>query len=303
MDWLNYRHLYYFWMTAKEGSIAAACRHLRLSQPTISAQLKSLERSLGVQLFARTGRRMVLTEAGRTAYRRAEEIFHAGRELVDVLHGQAPEKPARRVSIGIVESVPKLLAFRLIERAFRRPENPVPVCVLGKQAELLARLSVHGLDLVVTDSPIGQQAKIRAYNHTLGEFELSVFGAQRLAQAHGAEFPHSLQAAPFLMPAAGTPFRRLLEGWFEEHGVRVSVAGEFEDSTMLKAFGQAGFGLFAMPSVEKREVCAHYGVRVLGPLLGATQRFYAISTERRVRNPAVVAITEGVQLESPPSSG
>jgi LysR family transcriptional activator of nhaA len=294
VEWLNYHHLLYFWVVAREGSIARATRVLRLAQPTISAQLRSLEGQLGERLFARQGRGLVLTEAGRTVYRYADEIFGLGRELVDVVKGRPAGRPAR-FTVGVADVVPKLVAHRLIEPALRLA-GPLRLACREDHAErLLAALALHEVDLVLSDAPIPPAVRVRGFSHLLGECGVTVFAAPKLAAARRRGFPGSLDGAPFLLPVEATALRRALDAWFEERGMRAAVVGEFEDSALLKVFGQAGQGLFAGPAAIEREICDQYGVRVVGRIPELRERFYAISPERRIRHPAVAAITEAAR--------
>lgn len=292
MEWLNYHHLYYFWVVVKEGSITAACQRLRVAQPTVSAQIMALEEALECKLFTRSGRRLSLTEAGRMVYRDADEIFSLGKDMVNRLKGSAPGAQRLPLNVGITNVMPKLLVSRLLLPATRAAEPLSLVCHEGKHADLLAKLAVYELDILLTDAPIGSQAKIRAFNHLLGECGVSVFAARSLAAKHLRDFPRSLHHAPFLFPLAQAGLRRALSNWFDEHGITPAVAGEFEDSALIKIFGQLGLGLFVMPTVEEQEVLRQYDVKVVGRLSGVKVRFYAISTERKVKNPAVLAITE-----------
>jgi LysR family transcriptional activator of nhaA len=292
MEWLNYNHLYYFWIVAKEGSITAACRKLGLSQPTVSAQIQSLENALECELFNRRGRRLILSDAGRMAFHRAGEIFSLGRDFLDALKGRAVEMPRVRLNVGVTDTLPKLLAYRLIEPATSFP-NPVSlICHEGKHADLLARLSIYELDLVITTEPIGSQARVRAYNHFLGECGMSVFCTPSKTHLYSRHFPKSLKGAPFLLPTANTSLRRLLNNWFAQNDLQPSIAGEFDDSALIKIFGQAGLGLFLMPTVEEGEVLQQYKVKVIGRLSEIREKYYVISAERKLKNPAVLAITE-----------
>lgn len=296
MEWLNYHHLLYFWTVAREGSVARACEQLHLAQPTISAQIRSLEESLGAKLFAREGRGLALTDTGRVVYRYADEIFSLGREMRDTLRGR-PTGRALRLAVGVADVLPKLVAYRLLEPALRLPEAVQIVCTDGKPDELLGELARHKLDIVLSDAPLGPGAKVRAFNHQLGECGVSVLGSAALAKAHGGAFPESLDGARFLLPTEGTALRRSLDHWFDARGLRPVVAAEFEDSALLKAFGQAGAGLFVVPSVIEVEVCRQYQVEPLGRIEAVRERFYAISVERRLKHPAVVAISEAARRE------
>ena len=294
MEWLNYHHLHYFWVVAKEGTIAAACEKLHLAQPTISAQLRALENAIGDKLFKRVGRNLVLTDTGRMVYRYADDIFSLGGELLDTLRGRPTGNPLR-FSVGVADVLPKLVAYRLLEPALKLPETIQLVCRESTPAELLAQLAIHELDLVLSDSPIGPDIRVRAFNHLLGECGVSIFGTKELATAYRRRFPRSLDGAPFLLPPDNTSLRRSLEQWFDSQGVRPSAVAEFDDSALLKVFGQAGAGLFAAPDVIEKEVRRQYGVRVIGRLESVRERFYAISVERKVKHPAVVAIAQAAR--------
>lgn len=291
MEWLNYHHLLYFWVVAKEGTIAAACKELNLAQPTISAQLRVLEDSLGEKLFTRVGRNLALTETGRVVYRYADEIFSLGRDLMDTLKSRPSGRPLR-LTVGVADVLPKLVAYRLLEPAFQLPEPVQLVCHEGSPAELLTRLATYELDLVLSDSPIGPDVRVRAFNHLLGECGVSIFGTKDLATKYRRRFPKSLDGAPFIIPTANTALRRALEHWFDSEDIRPSVFGEFEDSALLKVFGQAGVGLFAVPTVIEKEVQRQYSVRVVGRVESVKERFYAISVEKKVKHPAVIAIAD-----------
>lgn len=300
MEWLNYHHLLYFWVVAREGSVTRASEQLYLSQPTISAQIRALERALGEKLFTKSGRRLILTEIGRLVFRYAEEIFTLGRELTDTLKGRASNRAQGRpvqFLVGIADVVPKLIAYRVLEPALRLAEPVHIVCTEDKPDRLLAELAVHELDLVLTDAPIGPGIKIKAYNHFLGECGVTIFAPAKTSASYKRKFPHSLDNAPFLLPTDNTSSRRLLEHWFETQGIRPNVVGEFEDSALLKVFGQTGMGLFAAPSAIEEEIKAQYGVHPVGRIDAVRERFYAISVERKLKHPAVVAISEAARQE------
>jgi len=294
MEWLNYHHLLYFWVVAREGSVTRASEHLGLAQPTVSGQLKALEDSLGEKLFSRVGRRLVLTDVGRVVYRYAEEIFSLGRELQDTLKDRPTGRPMR-LTVGIADAVPKLVAHRLLLPALSLPEPVHVVCREDKPERLLAELSVHALDLVLSDAPVAPGVMVKAYSHLLGETEIAIFGTEPLAAAHRRGFPRSLDGAPMLLPTENTTLRRSIEQWLDHERIRPKVVGEFEDSALLKVFGQAGKGLFPAPAVIESEVRSQYDVKLVGRVPGVKERFYAISAERRLKHPAVVAISEAAR--------
>ena len=296
MDWINYHHLLYFYIIGREGSIAKACKQLHLTQPTLSAQLRALEEYLGERLFLRSGRSLVLTEMGRLVYRYAEEIFTLGRELTNTLKGRPSGRPMR-FTVGIADAVPKLIAYRLLEPA-QRLEPPVHlVCHEGKPSQLLTELVMHGLDLVLADHPAGFDNKVRVYSHLLGECSIAIFGTPSLAKRYQKKFPASLEGAPFLMPTPGNNLRRTLDLWFESHAIHPRLAGEIEDSALLKVFGAGEAGLFAAPCAIAKDIQQQYGVCSIGTLDGAIEWHYAISAERKWTNPAVRAISGSARSE------
>jgi len=296
MDWINYHHLLYFWLVARKGSVVAASRELRLAEPTVSGQVKALERSLGEKLFQRVGRRLEMTDTGRLVFRYAEEIFSLGRELTDTLKGRPSGRPLH-FRVGIADVLPKRIAHRLLEPALRLPEPIALVCFEDKPDRLLAGLSLHELDLVLSDSPAAPGASVRAFSHLLGECGVIVFGTARLAARYRRNFPRSLDGAPFLFPTDNTTLRRSLDQWFNSEGIRPRVAGQFQDSALLKAFGETGLGVFAAPSVTEAEVRQQHRVQAIGRLGSVRERFYAISVERRIRHPAVAAIIEAARVK------
>jgi LysR family transcriptional activator of nhaA len=294
MEWLNYHHLLYFWTVAREGGLVPAGHVLRLSHPTISAQIHALEDQLGEQLFAKVGRKLTLTDTGKVVYRYADEIFGLGREMVDTVKGRATGKPLR-LDVGIVDVVPKLVVRRLVEPALRL-EDPVHlVCHEDKYEKLLADLSLHTLDIVIADAPVPTGSSIRAFTHLLGECGVTFFGTPSLVATHRRGFPKSLDGAPMLLPLENLTLRRSLNQWFDRHDVRPRVVAEFQDRALLKVFGADGIGIFPVPSVVEKEVMAQYDVRRLGRTDEVRERFYAISVARRLKNPAVVAISDAAR--------
>ena len=294
MEWLNYHHLFYFWTVAREGSVTRASSELRLTQSTVSAQLKLLEDSLGEPLFDRVGRRLVLTDVGRVVLRYAEEIFTLGRELLDTVKDRPTGRPMR-LNVGVADVLPKLLVHRLLSPALGLETEVRLVCVEGKPEDLLARLAVHQLDVVLADVPIGPSVHVRAFNHLLCESGISFFAAPALAKSLARRFPRSLEGSPMLLPTPGTTLRRSLEQWFESEEIRPSIASEFEDSALLKVFGAAGAGVFPVPTILEEEVAERFRVKLVGRTDAVRERYYAISVERRLKHPAVVAISEAAR--------
>lgn len=291
MEWLNYHHLLYFWTVVREGSLAAAADKLHLSQPTVSAQVRALERSLGEKLFAKEGRRLVLTEMGRLVYGYAGEIFTLGRELLDTVHGRPTGRPLRLV-VGVADVVPKIVAKRLLDPARSAGETMHLVCREGKPDRLLADLAAHALDVVLLDGPLAPGSAVRAFSHLLGESGTTLFAAKGTAGPYRKRFPAGLDGAPMLLPTDASSARRSLDQWFASHRVQPRVMAEFDDSALLKVFGQDGWGVFPGTTALEREIRRQYGVDIVGRLPEVRQRFYAITVDRRIKHPAVVAICQ-----------
>lgn len=296
VDWLNYHHLLYFWTVAKEGGISRAAERLHLAQPTLSSQIKKLETSMGVKLFDRSGRTLKLTDTGQMVYRYADEIFTLGRELTDAVKGRPSDKKLK-LTVGVPDVLPKLIVYKLLEPALQIGDGVHLECYEGKLKDLLADLALHRLDIVLADSPLTPDAHVRAFNHQLGECGVTVFGVDSLARKFRKNFPKSLDNAPMLLPTQNTSLRRYLEQWFDENDMTPEVVHEFEDSAILKVFGQAGQGLFVTPSAVEDHVAKQYSVKVVGRIPEVKERFFAISVERRLKHPAVVAISEAAKNE------
>lgn len=296
MDWLNYHHLLYFWVVAREGSVTRASEQLHLSQPTISAQIRSLEESLGQKLFARSGRNLVLTEIGKLVFRYADSIFPLGRELMDAVKGK-PASQSQRVVIGIADVVPKLIAYRLIEPALKLQPPAQVVCREDNPERLLAELSLGNYDMVLSDAPVSPVVKVKAFSHLLGECPVMVFGAPQYVRKYRKNFPQSLTGAPFLLPTDNSVLRRSVDQFFDTQGIRPQLVGEFQDSALMMAFGLAGAGMFVAPSVIEPEVKRQYNSHAIGELKNVRERFFAISVERKLKHPSVVAISEAARKE------
>jgi LysR family transcriptional regulator, transcriptional activator of nhaA len=295
MEWLNYHHLLYFWTVAREGTIARASAELSLAQPTISGQIRVLEDHLGEKLFQRSGRNLVLTDMGRVVYRYADDIFGLGRELMDTLKDRPTGRPMR-FQVGVADEVTKIIAYRLLEPAMRLPQPVHIVCRDGAAERLLTDLATHALDLVIADTPISPAIKVKAFSHPLGETPVTVFGTSKLAAPRRKNFPRSLDGAPFLMPTVGKTLRRTLDQYFEQHSLRPRIVAELDDSALLTTFGQAGAGLFVAPTVLEKEVTRQFGVTIVGRLDSVRERYFAISVERRLKHPAVIAISEAANV-------
>ncbi|MBK8792002.1 MAG: LysR family transcriptional regulator [Holophaga sp.] len=294
MEWLNYHHLFYFWTIAREGSVTAAGKALNLSQPALSGQIRQLEEALGEKLFERQGRGLVLSEAGRVAFRYADEIFTLGREFQSELKGRPTGRPLRLV-IGVSDLLPKLLVHRLLRPALSLPEPLRLTCREGALTGMTQALFSHELDLVFSETPWPARAGGRAYNHLLGEWELRIVGTPELRKRHPGRFPRCLDGAPMLLPSEGSFLRLAMDRWFEQQGIRPVVAGDFDDSALLKTFGGEGEGFFAVPEAILREVNRSFGTRSVGAMTGVQTRIYAISTDRRLVHPAVLAILQAAK--------
>ena len=291
MEWLNYHHLHYFWTVAREGGIAAASRKLHVGRPSISMQLKSLETFLGAPLFERRGRYLELTDTGQLVYGYAENIFQTGRELVDAVRGRPTGRPLT-LRVGIADVMAKLVAFQMLQPALDFDDQLALECREDHPNQLFSQLALHELDLVLSDIALGPGIDVKAYNHLIGESTITLFAVPALARRLRRRYPDSLSGEPFLMPSTSSAIRRSLDLWLETHGLRPVIVGEFEDSALLKVFGQAGRGVFPAPTVVKQRVIQQYGVRALGEVDSVRERFYAISPERRIKHPAVAQIVQ-----------
>ena len=291
MSWLNYHHLFYFRTVVRTGGVSAAARQLRLSQPTITGQIRRLEEALGEKLLERSGRGVVPTEAGRLVFRYADEIAALGGELREALRGR-PISRAGRLAVGVTDAVPKLVAERVLAPALAMP-TPIRILCRGDSSEaLLSGLVGTELDLVLSDTPVAPGSRMRLFSHLLGESDVTWFAPAREAPRLRRGFPHTLDGAPVLLPTGETPLRVALDRWLEGLGLRPRPVAEIAESALLEAFGHAGAGLFAMPTVVAAEAERRYRVRAIGRMPEVRQKFYAISIERRLRNPAVVAIAQ-----------
>ena len=288
---LNYNHLLYFWTVAREGSIAAAAELLHLTPQTISGQIKQLEATIDAKLFTRAGRGLALTDAGRAIMPYAEEIFSLGAELARKVHSTEEGLPTT-LNIGIVNSLPKLIAYRTLEPALEEEDAPRLICIEGDLDKLLGDLSVHRLDLILSDRPVPTGVNVKAYSHKLGESEIAFFASGELADRVSAGFPDSLHGAPMLLPVSATAIRRGLDDWFNAVGVVPAVLAEFDDSALMKAFGESGLAVFPAPEAIAEEVEHMYGARRVGNASGLREMFYAISPERRLSEPVAIRLAE-----------
>jgi LysR family transcriptional activator of nhaA len=290
---LNFRHLYYFWVVAKEGSVTRAAERLNVAVQTISAQLSLLEQSIGKALLAPQGRRLVLTEAGRMALAYADQIFLLGEQMQDALAASDIDR-TMRLTVGLSDSLPKLIASRLLEAALRLPQKVKLVCYEDNFESLLGDLSVHKLDVVLTDRPVPTGTNLRVFSHLLGESDITLFGVPELAEQYRGGFPSSLNSAPVLLPTRNNAIRGRIDQWFEAHDLRPNVVGEFDDNALLNTFGRSGLGLFPAPSALTLDVEQQFGAVPVGELARVHEQFYAISNERKIKHPAVEAILSAI---------
>lgn len=281
----NYKHLYYFWVVAKEGGISRAAERLDMAVQTVSAQVRELERSLGYALLKPAGRGLVLTEAGVAAMQQADQIFQLG-EALPARVRDAVSAPAVRLAVGICDSLPKLIVRRVIQPVIAEPHLHL-VCNEGKLEDLLADLALHRLDVVLSDRPAPANPNMKVYSHSLGSSTMGWYGMAAMVNAAQHDFPHSLGRVPLLLPAAHTAVRDRLDHWLDQRGIRPRVAGEFADSALLKTFGASGMGIFPAAEWVHDDLLAHYAVQRLGPCEGVTEHFYAIGTEKKVQHPLV----------------
>lgn len=291
MDWLNYHHLQYFWHVAREGSISAACRKLNLAQPTVSGQLRSLEGQVGGKLYNRKGRQVVLTDLGQTVFRYADDIFSIGEELIDVVNGRT-ENGLSKLTVGVPDVLPKLVSYRLLRPIFDRSDEFQLVVREGSLKYLLTLLASHELDVVFSDTPTGALVSVKAFNHPLGQSEVALFGTQTLVDQYGHSQPDSMDTAPLLLPREGTTLRRSIDHWLSQISPTFRVLGEFDDTALMKVFAEASLGFVPAPVAIEKDLSEKFGLVRLCVIPNVIEVFYAISIERKLRHPAIAAISE-----------
>ena len=295
---MNLKHLHYFWVAARAGGVVRAGEQLHTTPQTLSSQIKLLQERLGRRLFRKSGRQLELTDDGRVALRYADEIFGLAGELEATLRERRTEGPrALELRVGVADAVAKSVAYRLLEPALGLGEPVHLVCHEWKFADLLAELALHRLDLVIANEPLSRRVAVKAYNHELGRSTMSFFCAPALRSKLCGEFPTCLNDAPMLVQGAGTPVRQQFDAWLAREGLAPRIVGEFDDSALMNAFGREGRGIFMAASVLEAEVEAVFGVQVIGRCAELEEQFFAITVERRIRHPAVVAITESARGE------
>ncbi|AIL61147.1 transcriptional activator NhaR [Pseudomonas alkylphenolica] len=293
---LNYRQLHYFWVVARTGSIVRAGEQLNLTPQTISGQISLLEQTYGIELFRRVGRQLELTETGRQALTYAEQMFQIGGELEAMLRAR-PDEQQILFRVGVADVVPKSIVYRLLAPTMDMEDALRLSCREDKLERLLADLAIQRLDLVISDSPMPSHLDIKGYSQRLGECGISFFATPALAAELSEDFPACLQHAPLLIPGQETVVRSRLLRWFAEQQIQPRIVGEFDDSALMQAFGQSGSGIFIGPSVIADEVCRQYGVELIGQTDAVIESFYAISVERKVKHPGILAITEGARRQ------
>ena len=286
---INYKHLHYFWTVAKEGGVARASERLNLTPQTISGQLTTLENYLGVELFTRVGRNLELTETGRLILSYSDEIFSLGGELEEVIH-QLPHDRPQLFRVGVVDVVPKSIAHRILKPALHLSEPIRMICREANLDTLLAELTIHRLDLVIADRPIPPTISTRGFSHKLGECSVSFFATEELKNTLTGDFPDCLNGAPLLLPSKGTQLRSAIDQWLDKHHLYPRMVAEFDDSALMKVFGQEGAGIFIAPTVIEDEVEQQYQVSAIGQVDEVKEKFYAITVERRVTHPVISAV-------------
>ena len=291
---INYKHLHYFWVVAKQGGIARASERLHLTPQTISGQISLLEDSIGEALFSKAGRGLELTETGRMVLSYADEIFSLGGELEESLRNLPRDRPMV-FKVGIADVVPKTIAYRLLAPALSLPDPVRVICRENNLANLLAELALHRVDMVIADGPIPSGINVRGFNHVLGECGISFLAVPSVARPLRKDFPRSLNGAPLLIPSETNLMQAKLLEWFDSRRIHPRIIGEFDDSALMKVFGQAGAGIFIIPTPIATEVAKQYGVRIIGSTEDVREQYYAISVERRISHPAVSAITEAAR--------
>ncbi len=291
MEWLNFHHLRYFWMVAKKGGVRKAAEELHVSQPSISAQLRLLEESLGEKLFKRSGRALVLSEVGQLVLTYADEIFSAGRELMNAVK-QRPGGRLLRLNVGMTDSISKLMGFEFLKPVLSFSEPVHVVCRMAAIEVLVNQLQAHRLDIVLADEPASSSLKAKTFNHRLGRSGTTFCAVPAMAKKLRRNFPQSLNGATALLPTENMGMRAALETWFDSKGIHPRLLGEYEDSALMVFCATAGRGFSVVPTVVAREIMKHWGLRVIANVDECGTEFYAITAERRVKNPAAIAITE-----------
>ena len=293
MSPLNYNHLYYFYIVAKKGSIVKASETLNLTPQTISGQISNFEKQIGVLLFDRKGKKLVLSELGDLVLGYAEDIFQIGDELKNVISTQQPNQ-CLTFTVGITDVIPKTLAYQLLNPALCMDDPIRLICHEGDQESLLAELAVNKLDLIITDQPLQPGSNVKAYNHQLTESGLTFFASKSMTTNFKDNFPSSLSEQPFLMQSKKSVIHQRLSSWFQTHNIAPNIVAEFDDSALMKSFGQSGYGVFTGPTLIEKHIVSQYNVRVIGRTEELKEQYYAISPERRLKHPAIIQIVNAI---------
>ncbi|TQV76792.1 transcriptional activator NhaR [Aliikangiella marina] len=288
---LNYKHLHYFWTVANEGSIAKASEKLHITPQTISGQLSALQERVGTELFRKSGRGIEITDTGKLVKTYADEIFSLGKELSEMLRG-SPNFGSVEFIVSVASTLPKTIIYKMLAPSLQISEDFSLICRSGPVETNLAELAIHEVDMVLSDTPVNSDLGIKAYNHFLGESHITFFADPSIAAQFRDNFPQSLDSAPVLLPTKQYAIRHKFDRWCEDNNIYPNIKAQFDDNAILKAFGQAGLGVFFMPDVIKEEVCHNFNVEIIGSLLDVKQRYYAITLERKVKHPAAVAICD-----------
>jgi LysR family transcriptional activator of nhaA len=289
MDSLNYHHLRYFWLVAREGGLKPAAALLKLTLPTLSAQIASLERSLGQKLFRKAGRSLALTEEGLRAFEIAEEIFSLGQELVERI-SQTKSARQLKLQLGIADSLPKVLTWQVIQPVFALPQAVQLRCQEGPTERLLLELVNARLDVILADEPAPSSLLVKAYSHHLGATGTFFCAVAALARKIQKKFPESLNNAPMMLPFSNTAWRHALESWFKRQNLRPRLVAEFEDAALMKLAASQGLGVIPVPASILPHAREHYGLVPINEATGCTVNYYAITAQRKVQHPAVQAI-------------
>jgi LysR family transcriptional activator of nhaA len=294
---MNFKHLHYFWVTAKAGGIMRAGEQLHTTPQTLSGQIKLLEDWLGHKLFRKSGRNLELTDDGRVALGYADQIFTLGAELETAVREARGGQRVLDFRVGVADSVAKSVAYRLLEPALTVAEPVRLICSEGKFPDLLAQLALQRLDLVIADEPMSRRMSVKAFNHPLGSTAMSFFAAPQLKAQLKGSFPQCLNGMPMLIQGAAASVRQQLEGWLVQHQIHPRIIGEFDDGALMTAFGREGRGVFMAPTVLEAETVAQFGVEVIGQTDELLEEFFAVSVERRITHPCVVAITHSARAK------
>ncbi|MCV2361913.1 LysR family transcriptional regulator [Paucibacter sp. DJ1R-11] len=287
----SYKHLYYFWVVAKEGGMSRAAERLGMAIQTVSSQVRELERSLGHALLKPAGRGVALTEAGHAALRQADAIFQLGEQLEDVVR-DAASAPVVRLAVGISDGLPKLAVRRLLMPVTHEP-NLRLYCHEDQFDGLLSDLALHRLDVVLADRPAPPNPSLKVYSHSLGASPLAWYAPEVWFEQAAANFPASLAQVPVLLPIHHSAVRPRIDQWFERQGLRPRIAGEFEDSALLATFGAGGLGVFPAAELMHEKLTARYELRRVGPCEGVEEQFFAIAADKKVSHPLVQKLLPG----------